>query len=744
MRFALKIKDTRTLEIKGPEKSILLSLKDAGLRDFVMILEGETAGTPVEELLRRWGFKSPATYYRKKKLFFKEGLSALLHHKRGPKHKSRLTDAIIKKVVALRFHSPEKNSAQIAQTLKQQGHSISSRSVDRVLADFGISRSRRSPSMWSLAFGLLLLALTAAPAHAQFYLNGYNPGGNGNGHYYFGGEVTFYSAQFESANSAGGGHSSTDMREALSFYLRGHVWDSRFMKFKLLGTVLQRSYNQESSTMTVGGMGYGGEVEFFHKRHFPFMAYYNVYDQSAKFDQQVLNEDITYTRWGGRTELRFAHMPRFKFQFDNVERETQSEDSDLLYNDEYLTGEMDYSIFKRSNLFVNYWSNESFNEISRSHQLNSTLSARSETSVGARHSISLDGSRTESQSEQPGFLTYKGETMHYSGQVRNNWSSKLNTSFLGKHIEGKANIPEMRSEGDSYGADFSYKPTKSFTVTGSGQQFESRITTLQNVSRFKGQNVDGTVLFSRSPGAWNYSVFAGAGQSDSEFTLEDLTAPGPVEKATSGTQSYSGGGSMGWGGGKFRTSASSSFKSSDFNVDQTAGLLTGSSFSLGYSEDIWKSRFEMRRRTRQSDWNASVEYGTEERLMEDSSFAETTRMRFYTEWSKSTWRATGNYQLLNTKSLNGMDLENTLMGVTFSKKLKGHWVARVTATQSDTTMGTQDLGTENHYEMAIDYHAGKYTMTLLAQRQETAREGFSAESSTYALMMKRKFRWSFF
>ena len=39
---------------------------------------------------------------------------------------------------------PEKNSSDIADALEKSGHSVSSRSVERVLSEFGISLSRRS------------------------------------------------------------------------------------------------------------------------------------------------------------------------------------------------------------------------------------------------------------------------------------------------------------------------------------------------------------------------------------------------------------------------------------------------------------------------------------------------------------------------------------------------------------------------------------------------------------------------
>jgi hypothetical protein len=144
VRLTLSVSNSRSASVKGPKGRLRLSLKDAWLRDFLMLLEGETGETPIKELCRRYGYRSPATYYRKRRLLTNGGLSSLLAHKRGPKHKFRLTDDVIRQIVAMRFQSPEKNSSDIADELEKNGHSVSSRSVERVLSEFGISRSRRS------------------------------------------------------------------------------------------------------------------------------------------------------------------------------------------------------------------------------------------------------------------------------------------------------------------------------------------------------------------------------------------------------------------------------------------------------------------------------------------------------------------------------------------------------------------------------------------------------------------------
>jgi len=144
MRLTLTVKGSNAVEIRGGRGGMLLPLSDPALRDFLMLLEGEAEGVPVRELCRRNGYRSSASYYRKRGKLLREGLAGLVDQKRGPRGKSLLTDGVIKNIVALRFRSPDRNSQQIADALRQKGMAVSARSVERVLQEFGISRSRRS------------------------------------------------------------------------------------------------------------------------------------------------------------------------------------------------------------------------------------------------------------------------------------------------------------------------------------------------------------------------------------------------------------------------------------------------------------------------------------------------------------------------------------------------------------------------------------------------------------------------
>lgn len=114
------------------------------LCDFKMILDVMQSDAPAREICQLYGYRSPAGYYRKRNALLKKGIIGLIPQKRGPKNKWRLTDDIIRRIVSIRFHNPQLNSESIADILRQNGFSISRRSVERVLTEFGISQSRRS------------------------------------------------------------------------------------------------------------------------------------------------------------------------------------------------------------------------------------------------------------------------------------------------------------------------------------------------------------------------------------------------------------------------------------------------------------------------------------------------------------------------------------------------------------------------------------------------------------------------
>jgi hypothetical protein len=59
---------------------------------------------------------------------------------RGPKRNYRRTDELVRQVVRHRFLDPNASPEVIAQKLRQTGFVISTRSVERVIAEYGLQK----------------------------------------------------------------------------------------------------------------------------------------------------------------------------------------------------------------------------------------------------------------------------------------------------------------------------------------------------------------------------------------------------------------------------------------------------------------------------------------------------------------------------------------------------------------------------------------------------------------------------
>jgi hypothetical protein len=75
------------------------------------------------------------------KLYEEQGVLALLAQKRGPKAPHVRTGEVVRKVIRHRFLDPDASAAVIAQKLNQSGFVVSIRSVERVVADYGLKKT---------------------------------------------------------------------------------------------------------------------------------------------------------------------------------------------------------------------------------------------------------------------------------------------------------------------------------------------------------------------------------------------------------------------------------------------------------------------------------------------------------------------------------------------------------------------------------------------------------------------------
>ncbi len=126
-------------EIKGPGGTLQLRASDEAVVDLVMLIEGETSGRPLDEVLQQFG-RSRSTYYEKLRRFREQGLEGLLSRPPGPRSPWRRPIEVVRYVVTTRLRHPERSAISIAEDLARLGHPVSVRSVERTLSQFGLTR----------------------------------------------------------------------------------------------------------------------------------------------------------------------------------------------------------------------------------------------------------------------------------------------------------------------------------------------------------------------------------------------------------------------------------------------------------------------------------------------------------------------------------------------------------------------------------------------------------------------------
>ena len=112
-----------------------------------MLLKGECTEIGPGQAAKDFQY-SKSRYYQIRDAFAQKGLEGLINHKRGPKSNYRRTREVTKLVVRARFLDPEASAEVIASKLRQDGHTIATRSVERIINEYGLQK--KTPSSVSL------------------------------------------------------------------------------------------------------------------------------------------------------------------------------------------------------------------------------------------------------------------------------------------------------------------------------------------------------------------------------------------------------------------------------------------------------------------------------------------------------------------------------------------------------------------------------------------------------------------
>lgn len=130
-------------EIRGPGGTLALNPEDDAAVDLVMLIEGETSGKPLEQVLADFG-RSRSTYYEKLRRFRDEGVEGLLARPPGPRSAWRRPLEVVRFIVTTRLRDPARTANAIVEDLDRLGHRVSQRSVERTLSQFGLTRPSRA------------------------------------------------------------------------------------------------------------------------------------------------------------------------------------------------------------------------------------------------------------------------------------------------------------------------------------------------------------------------------------------------------------------------------------------------------------------------------------------------------------------------------------------------------------------------------------------------------------------------
>ena len=125
--------------LEGPAGSLTVPPSDEITLKLAMLYEGECEGPGPLAAAHKFGF-SKQRYFQLRQAFAHGGALALLSHKRGPKTTYRRTEQVRQQVIRHCFLDPDATAAVLAQKLRQTGHAISTRSVQRVIAEFGLQK----------------------------------------------------------------------------------------------------------------------------------------------------------------------------------------------------------------------------------------------------------------------------------------------------------------------------------------------------------------------------------------------------------------------------------------------------------------------------------------------------------------------------------------------------------------------------------------------------------------------------
>jgi transposase len=123
----------------GPAGSLAVREDDEITLKLAMLVEGQCEGLGSTEAAKKFGY-TRQRYYQVLEQFKNYGAEGLKSRKTGPKSHYRRTHEVVRQIIRYRFLDPNVSPEVIAQKLNQNGFPIAIRSVERVLAEYGLQK----------------------------------------------------------------------------------------------------------------------------------------------------------------------------------------------------------------------------------------------------------------------------------------------------------------------------------------------------------------------------------------------------------------------------------------------------------------------------------------------------------------------------------------------------------------------------------------------------------------------------
>ena len=129
--------------IIGPAGVLPVLPDDLVVSRLAMLIEGQCEGIGATKAADKLGL-SKQRYFQLLKLYREQGSTGLQGHKPGPKRNSVRTDEVVRQIIRHRFLDPDATVDIIAQKLRQAGLLVSTRSVVRVIEEYGLQKKTLS------------------------------------------------------------------------------------------------------------------------------------------------------------------------------------------------------------------------------------------------------------------------------------------------------------------------------------------------------------------------------------------------------------------------------------------------------------------------------------------------------------------------------------------------------------------------------------------------------------------------